>query len=271
MSGNLISLPDPQGVAVGGTATADIPKTGAYRELLLGYESNGTPANLATMVADITQIRLRLNGVDQWVLSADDLIKLNSIYGETYQDGLLPLFFHEPHRREMLGEDAGIWGMGNVQSFQMEIKIASGATAPRLTLHALREPGSRPIGAIRKIKRYNLPVTNTGDNVYTPDRFGAYRAIHAKTANINGVHVKVDDRDKLHAPFSLINNKMRRHGLTPVTGWSSIIFDDDRRFGSMLEMQPRDLPRVQDFRVIYDMSAASGFDIITETFGSPDA
>ncbi|WP_422020181.1 major capsid protein P2 [Pyruvatibacter mobilis] len=271
MSGHLIDLPDPNGVAANGTATADIPRIGAYRKLNILYEPGGTPANLATMTSDIEEIRLRINGVDQWVVSADELIKLNSIYGKTYVDGRLPCFFAEPHRRTVMGEDATIWGMGDVSSFQLSVKIASGAVSPQLRLSALREPGARPMGEIRKLKRFNLPVSNTGMNWFEPPTNDDYRAIHMQTSNISNVRVLVDDKQKINETVAALNDQMDDQNLVPVSGWSSIMFDDDRRVASMLFMRPDGAPAVQDLRVGVNMTAATGFDYLTETVGLRDA
>jgi hypothetical protein len=272
VSPDLIKTQNFNGVGAGQTATLTLPAQGIYRKLVLIYTESGTPVTEANMKAAITEIRLKVNGKIQQRYSATQLIALNALYGKGYTAGRLPIFFAQPHRRQALGEDIFRWGMKDVQSFQVEVEIASGRTAPALTALSYWQQGDEPMGTILKIRRFNLPVSAAGENTWNPPILDAYAAIHAVSSNISSVRVLVDNAERRNADVTDLHDLLDDQNLTAQSGWTHIVFDASRRFEDVLPMsKPGEGNKpVQAFRVDFDMSAATGFDILTETVGARD-
>jgi hypothetical protein len=162
--------------------------------------------------------------------------------------------------------------MADVSSFQVEVDIASGRTSPGLFALSYWQQGDEPMGTIVKVRRFNLPVTATGENTWNPPIIDAYSAIHAISSNIDAVRVIVDNVERRNADVSDLHDLLDDQNLTAQSGWTHIVFDASRRFEDVLAMNKVGQPdvKVQDFRVVFDMSSATGFDILTETVGSRD-
>lgn len=262
------------GVAPNATATIDIPRTGQYQMLALEYGTAtvGGP-NEANTRAEILETRLKVNGKVQRRITGSELIDLNKFYANAFSDGWLPMFLAEPWRRTVQGENGLGWGMADIDSFQMEVDIG-GATTPTLKLHTVARAGDVRMGLIKKIRKFNLPVTATGVNILNSlPRSDNYYALHAKSANITRLGVKRDQFEDVDAPVGLLNEIYKFNGLSPQTGWTHLAFDHTRQVTDVLEMAVGGVagPRpVNDFRVEFDMSAAVGFDILTETLGVRD-
>jgi hypothetical protein len=271
-SPDLIKTQNFNGVGAGQTASLTLPPQGIYRKLVLVYTESGSAVNETNMKAAITQIRLKVNGKTQQVYSATQLIALNALHGKSFTAGRLPIYFAQPWRRQAMGEDLFRWGMADVSSFQVEVDIASGRTSPGLFALSYWQQGDEPMGTIVKVRRFNLPVTATGENTWNPPIIDAYSAIHAISSNIDAVRVIVDNVERRNADVSDLHDLLDDQNLTAQSGWTHIVFDASRLFEDVLAMNKVGQPdvKVQDFRVVFDMSSATGFDILTETVGSRD-
>ena len=272
MTPDLFKISNFNGVAAGQTATITIPAQGIYRKLVLIYKESGTAVTLSNMQAAITEIRLKINGKIQQRYSAAELIAINALYGKTFLDGRLPIFFAQPWRRQALGEDVFRWGMADVQSFQVEVDIAAGRTAPSIECLCYWQQGEEAMGTIRKFRRFNLPVTATGENVWMPPVLDAYVGVHALSSNITDVKVLVDNTEKRNSEVVDLHDLMDDQNLVAQSGYTHVLFDPSRRFEDVLAMTKPGEPNnaVQDYRFIFTMGAATGFDLLTETVGARD-
>ncbi len=119
-------------VAAGGMATTKLPRNRRYHGLILQYKTN---ANQATIEADLTQIRIKVNSKVVRAFSAAELNLVNAFNGYTFQAGLVPIWFSEPRRRTPEGEEYLALlayedlGVGDVE---IEVDIAGAAVAPTL-------------------------------------------------------------------------------------------------------------------------------------------
>lgn len=273
-------MPSFSSVGAGQTATIDLPATGVYYDCTLEYRESGSLAAKADTEAAITEIRVKINGEVQRRYSAEELYDLNQYHGISPQDGYLPIFFAEPWMRDPISEDALAWGMNDVQSFQIEVDIDSGATSPTLSAVATKTRENRNLGAIKKIRKFNVSVAGTGiTNFQTLPRLDSYCALHAHSANIDDVKVTVDNVEI----FDLTDDQVEQHTmnqpeLTPISGWFHVDFSPTRRIQDLLPMvSPKEVDkngrvksaqRVQDFQVDFNMSSAASFDLLTETIGT---
>jgi hypothetical protein len=268
MRGSLIKMPNFNGVGAGQTATVNLPADGTYKKLDLLYTPGGTAANQATMEADIEEVRLRVEGKTVRTYTAADLIKINNTFGKSFKAGHLPIYFAEPHREGATQREAYAWGMADITSFQVEVDIALGATSPRLVMEAIWSNVRQNMGVIKKVRRYNLPVTASGENTWNPPRDEAISALHFQTADISNVKVLVDNEERVNVAPDSIDERLDDNGLTPQAGWTQVIFDATGDLPDALPMKRADGTPVQDLRVVLNMSAATSHDIILETIGS---
>ncbi len=272
MARKLIDLPSFSSVAAGATAAIDLPVTDIYHSLRLNYGTStaGGPTQ-ANMESEITEIRVKVNGVVQRTMSAAQLFALNAYHGIPVNDGFLPIYFSEPWRRSAQGEDSLAWGMADVETFQVEVDIAAGATNPTLSATAVKEAASRAMGPIVKWRRFRVPVAAVGVvNVSTLPKNDAYYALHAISGNVSDVTVKVDEREVFQATAANASAYYKEQGFTPQTGYFHVDFAPTGRVADALPMRDARGNRVSDFQVDFNMSAAASFDLITETLGLRD-
>lgn len=126
-------LPAFNAVAASSTATTRLPRNRRYHALYLQYKTN---ANQATIQADISQIRIKVNSKVVRQFSATQLYTINALNGIAFSAGMIPIYFSEPRRRTPEGEEYlalnayELLGVGDVD---IEVDIAAGAVAPTLS------------------------------------------------------------------------------------------------------------------------------------------
>lgn len=269
-----ISTNSFNGVGAGQTATLDLPVGDlVFHGIDVVYTTaTAGGANQVNMEAELTAARLKVNGKVQRRFTAEELFDINGFNGIAFATGAFPIFLSEPWRRAPQGEDALGWGTQDVDTMQLEIDIAAGATAPTLEARLEVERVRRPMGPIVKWRRFNVPVSAVGlVNVTSLPKEDAYYRLHAHSAVIDDVEVNVDQVEKFKATAARNTNLLTRYGLSPVAGWFHIAFDRTQRVADALSMRKGDPPRrIDDFRVDFNMSAATGFDLITEVLGPRD-
>ena len=277
MPRNFITTNSFQAVAAGQTATLELPVGSlVYHELLLIYgTSTGGGPTEANMEAEVTEVRIKLDGKVQRVFSAAQLFDLNRVNGITVAAGFLPIFFGEPWRRSADGEDALAWGTQDISTFTVEVDIAAGATAPTLDARIVVDRVRRPLGPIVKWRRFTVPVSAVGIvNVTTLPKQDAYYRLHAFSTLIDDVEVNIDQLEVFKMDDAHMRELYTEMGLAVPAALTSIIFDPTQRVGDALAMVTR-LPNgqsqaVSEFRVDYNMNTATSFPLITEVLGPRD-
>jgi hypothetical protein len=282
MQPSIITLGSFQGVAAGQTATLDLPAgAGAglvYYGLRIEYAESGTLADQSTMEAGIDEVRILINGVVQRRFSAAELNALNAENGIDFDAGQLKIFFAEPWRRSAQGEDALAWGVADVDTFQVEIDIASGATSPSLKVRAHVVRNSRPLGAIMKWRKFTVAPSATGIyNLTTLPRQDSYARLHFfenAAGDIDDIEVLVDGRQEFKATDALFESLYGDNGLTPQAALTTVAFDHRQRVSEMLAMRKpvgnNQFRQVTDFRVDINFAAANAATLLTQTLGPRD-
>lgn len=267
---NLRILPSFNAVGAGDTATLTVPRGPTYRQIMLYYTPGGTAANEATMKSDITEIRVKINGVIQRILSATQLLEIAKIYGISVTNGIIPIFFAEPWRRNADGEDILAWGTQDIQTFQIEVDIDGGATSPQLKAYADISDQKRNLGVIKKNRRYNVGVTATGDRQYNELPKGpSYYALHLfedTAGDITHVEVATNQMPRFDAPAAIAGAVYGYQELTSQSGIYSVIFDRTRRVADVLPTLQNGAP-ISDLMLTATMGAANNFTIVTEELG----
>lgn len=258
-------------VGAGQTATLNLPPDGIYHKLMLHYAESGTAANSATVIAALDELRLIVNGKVQRRMTGEDLLAINAYHGKGYTAGQLPIFFSEPWRRTVQGEDALAWGMGDVETFQLEVDIASGRTGPTLAATSVKDIAVANMGPIVKWRKYTVPVSAVGTvNIDDFDRRDTQYAFHCKSTDIDHVRVELDREIIIDTDVATLEDTGDDQGFSWQSGWTHIDFNDTRRVGDGLPMIDAAGQRKRDFLVNFDMSAATTFSVVSETLGLRD-
>jgi len=121
------------GVAVGGTASVNMPTNQRYHRLTF-YCTDGGVAVAAANV--ITHVRLLVGGVVIRDIDTVDIMKLCNLNGYIPRLGELPIFFTEPFLTGgQINEPSDVtsWDMWGQTTFQVQLTISGGATTPAVT------------------------------------------------------------------------------------------------------------------------------------------
>lgn len=281
----LMVLPNFQGAQANQTATLDLPKWGKYHNIQLTYTTSTVGgANQANIEAEITEIRIKVNGVVQRVFSSAQLFVINAFYGVGFSTGLLPIFFSEPWMRTVLGEEAIGWGTGDVQTFTLEVDIAAGAGVTGLSAVAEIDLADKsPMGQVVLWKRYVPQVAGVGVLNYpnlprgTVARPVAYKALHfieQTAADISDVLVKIDANDVFDATFAQATQLYAFAGFTMQPAMFTVSpYAMSGQIGQMWPMiSPGSNPPslVQSFEVNLNMAVAANPTLIAESLGYRD-
>jgi hypothetical protein len=275
------TIPDFNGVAAGQTAFASVPAVDKYHKIQVTYDTDtANGPDQTNMEAELTEIRLKINGVVQRTFSATELFAINAVYGIAFSAGILPIYFSEPWMRTANGEDVLGWGMGDVSNFTVEIDIDSGADAPTLAAVAETEISNEVMGPIVKWRRNQIQVSGTGIRSVTdlPRNAGeSYKALHAfedTAADITDVLVRFDGEDFFDLTNAQATALYADAGFVMQDGVFSI--SPQLLTGRAADIWPlvkqvgQSTRRVQDFRVDFNMANAENFTLVSETVGLRD-
>lgn len=192
-------------VGAGQRATLDLP-VGKWKyhqlRLVYGTGTGGGPTR-ANIEAEVTRVAIAVNGKEQVVYTAAQLLRLHEFRGRTFHAGQIPLFLAQPWLATPPGQDALGWGTADVQTLQVIVDIDAGATAPTLKANVVAEEKREAMTAVAKIRRVTLPVTATGQNIFTSlpkdDNIAAFWLFPSATADIGEARVLVDQKEVFRA------------------------------------------------------------------------
>ncbi len=277
MAREIITTNSFSGVGAGQTATLELPVGDiTYDQLLLVYgtATAGGPTEV-NMEAEVSEIRIKVNGIVQRTISAAELFDLNRVNGVVVADGFLPIFFAEPWRRSAQGEDVLGWGAADVDTLQIEVDIAPGAAAPTLSARVEIERVRRAMGPIVKWRRFTIQPGAAGVmNLTNLPKIDAYYRLHVFATTITEVKVVVDQRDVWNLTDAQARRIYADRGLAVPAAMTSVIFDLTQRVADALPMAVAlgngRSRQVSEFRVDYTFSAGGSHVLLTETLGPRD-
>jgi hypothetical protein len=275
MTRRAVTLPSWNAVGAGQTATLDLPVDRRYHAVFIRYLTNSLEPAQTEMEADITAIRVNINGKSQrdW-RNLNHLNKVLAFNNQDYDPGFIPIYFSEPWRRSALDEDRLSWGMSNVSTFQIEADIASGATSPALSGFALIDNVQEPLSGIIKTRTQTVPVSATGiTTVSTLPKSDSYYRLHAfetTEADISDVDIEVDQLTVFDLTNAQVDRLLLSSRLSGQAATFHIPFDATQRTGDVLPMVKADLTRVAEFRLDFNMAVAADFTLVSEILGNPD-
>lgn len=271
---DLITLPSFNGVAAGSTATLTLPKKGTYHGLSLTYTESGSAAiSEANVEGGIDEIRLKINGTVQRTFSPGQLFDINRYLGQAFANSTLPIFFAEPWARTSQGEDAKAWGMDDVDTFQIEVDVASAATTPGLTAKALWSNDKRPLGAIEKWKRFTFSPAAAGSaNLSTLPKTDAYSAVHLFHSYVTSAKATVDSTERwADLTIAEATAWAAQWGRAAQSGMYTIDFGVSNRVSDILPViDPATKQQIADLRFDITVSQADNITVLTRTVGLRD-
>lgn len=266
--------PSFSAVATGSTATVILPRGPTYRELILKYgTSTGGGPTEATMKAEISEVRVKVNGVDRIELSATHLLDLSKYYGRAVEAGILPIPLTRPWHRTIPGEENVGWGTSNIDTLEVEVDLAAGAWTPTLELQAWVDPQRRDLGQIVEIHTTTLQPAAVGVYEWStiPKSLGDLLAMHLDESGavvIDGIEVQVNQVTFYNGDLDVMAYSLRHmpHGekRVPVTNYQHI---DTAILNRVDDRWP--LFNVEDFRLKLDCSVAGNVPTVIETVNQP--
>lgn len=277
MPRNITKLPSFNAVGANQTATVNLPIGRRYHEILIYYKGN---ASQAVIEADITMVRVKVDGKVQRAFKPSEINKVLGLNGVAFRAGLLPIYFSEPWRRNVASEDVLAWGTQGLTTFQIEIDIASGATSPTLEAYAVTDNVAAGLSNIIKMRRQVFPVSADGlANLHTlPKRDGEiYQRVHCfegTAGDVESAEVVVDQETAFDANAAVNKAIMSNRNMIAQTGVFHICFDSTQRIEDGLPMSFVDTKgikrKVQDLQFNFQMANANDLTLLIEARGNPD-
>lgn len=157
-------------VAANGTATAELPNGGTYHTFYLQCLDGGANVSVANIKADITNVRLTLNGVNYVEASAALLFDLYeqhySSKGATLPAGVLPIILSPLALMDANAQETFGYGMGENPVMQLEITfgsaIGTAGHVDQVQVFTGRVAESRPLGVHQRLTKFEQSFASTG-------------------------------------------------------------------------------------------------------------
>lgn len=228
-----------EGVSAGGISTVNLPVNRRYHGLKLlvtdGVETDPT--------AIVEYVRLIVNGVVMRDLTPAQIIAIAEMNGQTVDDNIIPIYFSEPWRASVIGEESTSWDLFGQVKATLEVKFLAAASAPAMKVQASFDYGrnvsdGQPFLAIVKQLRfgYNAPSGNYDVN-NLPVRFPIQRILlTASTGTIDSVEVYRDSQKVFEAEDSENNALLDDYGLDASKFTFPIVFDHEQQISSPLRV-----------------------------------
>ncbi len=128
-----------QGVASASNATLNIPCNARIHQLTLFTSANSGAITDATLIID--RIKLIVNGVLIRNVTPAQAIAVSKLNGVTPPAGVVPLWFSEPSRRTIIGEETFALDLKSQSSCTLEVTFKT-VTAPVLNVMSVHDDGS---------------------------------------------------------------------------------------------------------------------------------
>ena len=258
--------PSFRNVAAGSTAVLELPKNYTYHRVSLVYAEDGDLADAATM-ANIERIRLKINGVIMWEVTAAEMLAINQFKGHTLVDGYLNLFMSNPKAATRQAKDQMALSLANVNTAQIEVDIAAGVTNPTLVPHFEARKLIRNIGPIRKFRRYTATAAGSGDLVYnTLPLDDGFEALYLFSSLVTGVKVRRDQDVIFEATAADLDDIYALYERTVPNNVFVVSNAPDHRLGDLIGTVVNGR-NVTNFDLVITTSGAGNIPIIAEQIG----
>lgn len=280
MATGTVRQPDLSNVAAGQNASGSINTDVSHYGISFECRDNaGVLLTKAEILNDIEHVTMRLDGdaictqIDPAYLMQRAEYYMKAINGYEAQDGIIHIPFTKAYLDSAEGRSVHALGMADVRNFQVNVKIASGATKVaritpvtesasepdrKLGRHLRIEKLNRTFSGTGKQEITNLPVAEQGADVH-------YNLISIKQGAgvVGDVTLKLSTSNVLFDELSAANNALllKQAGRTPQTGYYHMDFC---RFNNLNDRLNNGLLKAFRADVNWTTSPAGAFDIYIE-------
>jgi len=241
-----------------------------YRAIILKHTDDGSDADESTMKNNIELVTLKINGKPRFSVSGKYIIDvLMKYYGIAFTDGQIVIPLTRPWHKTIEGEENPGWGMKNVRSFEIVVKLAADATSPTLEAEAVVTAQERDLGTIVEVHEFAHAAAITGkQEIYNlPRGNGDLVAMHFDNADIDRLDVylsKVPFRDcDIVSAHEYYKWNAER---SPQSGYVHVDALVNNRLGDVWP-----LSKVSEFKVDYNIDGTGTVPIVMETLNNPFA
>lgn len=267
------TMPALNGVGASQTATLNLPIGLTYHGVL--FTLGGTTMGLS----EIDEMRVNANGRNiQTITGGADWDIMNRFDGMAGADTQLYLNFERYGLDTIAARELSVIGTGFPQNndrgsaqynptplstLQIEIDIASGASAPTISAKALQS-SPRPLGMIKHLRKFIYSPSASGDfEVSDLPKGLLIDKMYIKTANGNIDDLRIDrDNFRVFDRTQNENNLFQIDGVrVPITEW--YFFDPSEGGDGTAAMSTL----VNDLRFIFNMSASDTLTIYVSYLG----
>lgn len=263
----LLRLPSLSRVSAGSKATLEMPLGNTYERIVFTVK-----AAAGLDAGDIGRIDVLINGSPiQTFKNLQRLIDINAYYNRdtdtvTATEMQFALHFSRAELVDGLWRKAPGIGTADVQTFHIEMDIASGAPADiTITAHAQANPIRETLGAFTRIREF--PASSSVAGLLEADKLPRgpwYSVVHLFKADISAVEVVASDVKIIDATKAILERiqkgsaPVKRVPQTAKATHIDLITD-----GDLLDSLPT--ANLSDFRIKMTLDTAGAVDIVTET------
>lgn len=163
-----IKLADVGGtIAANAVLTSELPKSGTYYGLPLSMLDGGVDETVAEIIAEVSEVRISVNGVDILEASAATIISLYSYYHGGFNAselaGVLPIRFARDHMP--INAQAEVFGLGMVGVNSFILEITMGGTVndiDQIQVRAEKRDIDQPMGQHVRLQKFPRVFPSTG-------------------------------------------------------------------------------------------------------------
>lgn len=249
-----------------------------YHNIILEYREAGTLAAEADLIAGIEEVVIKLNSVEQIRISPQKLLDMERSYNPnfTFNAGFLPILFTDRTRDGMLQQEATAIGTQGVQSFEIEVKIASDATTPTLKAYAVVDDVAEAPNLIRKISEKNLVINATGDHKESLDRRGiSWRGLHffeTNAGDIDNVRLQYEGQEIVDHSPEAIKAMYEDYGYTAASKQIMLPLDHGVNADALKsQIGSNGTFRDASVQLTLEMGGAANVSVVEDFYGLPNA
>lgn len=165
----VLKEPNFQGIAANSLASARVFNRGNIVNLYLRCLTGaGAELTRAQILADVSNIRVKLDGVQVVSVDARFLLDrqkyLGDSIGDGNQDGIIRIPFELPHIPFPQGRRASAMGTADLDTISVEVDVIGVAQLATIELYTeMDKEANKPLGDHVRLEKYNRNFSSTGD------------------------------------------------------------------------------------------------------------
>jgi len=238
------------GVGTGNVALADIPTGVRYHALkvfLAATVAAAANTNPIDILATGQSVQLICDGVTIRSLSPTQILKIAALNGITAAAGELPLYFSEPWRASVTGEESTSWPMYYNRKLTLQMTFAAGASAITCAVMASYDyaknvaDGKDFMAIVKQLQYQDTVPAGNFDFLLVPKQFPIQR-VHLSVSAGTVVSVEVyRNSEKIREGTTAQNSAFLKDYDIDASQFSyPVVFDFEQQISSPLIVSPND-------------------------------